>query len=110
MNKMNSRERVAAALRHEQPDRAPLQLWMTPEISKALQKHFAVDTKVDVLDAMDIDVRWLLVDYVGPELKVHEDGSRENEFGMRSRIVTNEFGSYEEPVFHPGRINPGFRA
>ena len=101
MNKMNSRERVAAALRHEQPDRAPLQLWMTSEISKALQEHFSVDSKTDVLDAMDIDVRWLLVDYVGPELKVHEDGSRENEFGMRSRTVVNEFGSYEESVFHP---------
>lgn len=101
MNKMNSRERVAAALRHEQGDRVPLQLWMTPEISQALQEHFKAGSKADVLDAMDIDVRWLLVDYVGPELKVHEDGTRENEFSVRTRTVINEFGSYEEAVFNP---------
>ncbi|RKZ95061.1 MAG: hypothetical protein DRQ40_04510 [Gammaproteobacteria bacterium] len=98
---MNSRERVKLALSHQQPDRPPLLLWMVPEILEQLKIHFGVNTEEDVLDKLDIDVRWLLPDYVGPELKVFEDGSKETEFGYRNKAIVNEFGTYEELVYHP---------
>jgi len=99
---MNSRERVQTALNHRQPDRVPLQLWLTPEVAKELKLHIGVgDSEEDILDALDIDVRWLLVDYIGPECQIYPDGSRENEFGMRFRAVSNRFGSYDEFLFHP---------
>ena len=98
---MNSRERTKLALSHTQPDRPPLLLWMVPEICEKLKKHFNVDTVDDVYDKLDIDVRWLLPDYIGPELKTFEDGSRENEFGIRMKTAVNEFGSYDEFVYHP---------
>ena len=98
---MNSFERVRIALNHQQPDRVPMLLWMTPEISMLLKKHFNLKTDEDVYDKLDIDVRWLLVDYCGPTPKTYENGSKENEFGMRFRVVENQFGRYEEFSYHP---------
>jgi len=98
---MNSRERTKLALSHQQPDRPPLLLWMVPEIIERLKNHFNVDTEEDILDKLDIDVRWLNPEYIGPKLKSFEDGSKENEFGIRTKTATNEFGSYEEFVYHP---------
>jgi len=98
---MNSRERVRTALEHRCPDRVPLLLWMTPEVSAAMRSHLQVESDNDLLDKLDIDVRWLLADYVGPELKEYEDGSREDMFGMRMRSVKNEFGAYDKHVYHP---------
>jgi len=78
-----------------------LLLWMVPEILERLKKHFNVNTEEDVLDKLDIDVRWLMPDYVGPELKVFEDGSKEADFGYRTKAIVNQFGTYEELSFHP---------
>jgi len=98
---MNSRERTKLALNHQQPDRPPLLLWMVPEILERLKKHFNVNTHEDVLDKLDIDVRWLMPDYAGPELKVFEDGSKEADFGYRMKAIVNQFGTYEELSYHP---------
>ena len=98
---VNSRERTRLALEHKQPDRPPLLLWMVPEIIGALKNHFGVDTEEDVLDKLDIDVRWLMPDYIGPELRTFEDGSRENPFGIRSLTVVNEFGRFDAFVYRP---------
>jgi uroporphyrinogen decarboxylase len=98
---VNSRERVRTALSHQSPDRAPLALWLTPEVCLRLQKHLGVDSEIAVLDALDIDVRWLLVDYIGPALQQGSDGSQSDEFGVRRRTVQNEFGGYDEIVVHP---------
>ena len=98
---MNSRERVDLTLKFQRADRVPIQLWLTPEVSQTMQKHFNVDTEEDLMDTLDVDVRWLLVDYVGPELKTYADGSKDNVFGMRFKRVQNQFGCYEEFSFHP---------
>lgn len=37
---MNSRERVLAALHHEEPDRVPIQVDFTPEVAEKLSKYF----------------------------------------------------------------------
>ena len=98
---MNSRERTKIALNHIQPDRTPMLMWITPEISRGLRSYFNVDTDEEVYDAMDVDVRWIHPDYIGPKRGVFGDGSTENEFGIRTKRVVNEFGSYDEFVFHP---------
>jgi len=97
---MNSRERVRTALSHRQPDRVPLLLWMTPVINARLQDHFGVGTEDEVLECLDIDVRWLNPDYNGPALKV-TDSVRWDWFGIGYKRVCNAFGSYEEFAFHP---------
>jgi uroporphyrinogen decarboxylase len=52
---MNSRERVATALNHMQPDRCPMQLSFTPEFRERLlhslqPKSFGLDTKAQALE------------------------------------------------------------
>jgi uroporphyrinogen decarboxylase len=39
---MSHRERVAAALRHETPDRCPLQISFTPEFAERLRRHIDI--------------------------------------------------------------------
>lgn len=51
---MTSKERVLTACRHEQPDRAPRQIYLTPEIRAQLQAHFG---GADILQALGIDLR-----------------------------------------------------
>lgn len=51
---MTSKERVLTACRHEQPDRVPRQVYLTPEICAQLQAHFG---GADILQALGIDLR-----------------------------------------------------
>jgi uroporphyrinogen decarboxylase len=59
---MTSRERVLTACRHEQPDRAPIQTYLTPEIHARLQEHFG---DRDVLEALGVDFRAVGAPYRG---------------------------------------------
>ncbi len=58
---MTSKQRVLTACRHEQPDRVPLQVYLTPEIRGRLQAHFGGD----VLEALGIDFRGVGAPYCG---------------------------------------------
>jgi uroporphyrinogen decarboxylase len=51
---MTSKERVLCACRHEQPDRAPIQTYLTPEIHARLQEHFG---DRDILECLGVDLR-----------------------------------------------------
>ena len=100
VHRMNSRQRVRTAVSHTQPDRVPLLLWMTPEITAAMQQRLGVESELDVLEALDIDVRWLIPDYIGPELK-ETPTERWDCFGIGYRKIHNEYGCYEEFSHHP---------
>lgn len=52
------KERVLAAVNHEQPDRPPITIYVTPEIDKALREYFAPRHYIDVFQ---VDFR-----HVGP--------------------------------------------
>ncbi len=58
---MTSKQRVLTACRHEQPDRVPLQVYLTPEIHRQLREHFGGD----VLEALGIDLRGVGASYCG---------------------------------------------
>ena len=49
---MGSRERFFATVRHERPDRVPLDLWARPEVMRQLREHLGTD---DVDEALGID-------------------------------------------------------
>ena len=51
---MTSKERVLTACRHEETDRVPLQIYLTPEVRARLQDHFG---ERDLLEALGIDLR-----------------------------------------------------
>ena len=96
---MTHRERVLAALSHEQPDRCPCDYSATPEISAALGQHFGEG--VGILAALDTDTRKIGPRYVGPELKVLPDGSKEDVWGVIRSPMSNEYGQYMEPSYLP---------
>lgn len=56
---MTSRERVLAALRHEQPDRTPRDFWAEPPTMKRLFAHVGHENKDRLLDELGVDVRHL---------------------------------------------------
>lgn len=100
---MNSRERVWAAVRRERPDRPASSLRCTTEAWTALKKHLGVETNEDVLDALDIDLRWVGAPFIGPkERSAIPLGSEGTDFwGCHIRKVENEFNSYFEFDHHP---------
>jgi len=56
---MTSRERVLAALRHEQPDRTPRDFWAEPPTMQRLFAHIGHSDKDSLLDSLGVDVRHL---------------------------------------------------
>ncbi|NQU11749.1 hypothetical protein HQ590_13225 [bacterium] len=100
---MTSRERVLAAARRQPTDRPPTGLRCTAEAWAALRQHLGVATNDDVLDALDVDLRYVAPPFIGPpERSAVMLGSEGTDFwGCRSRRVTNQFQTYFEFEFHP---------
>jgi uroporphyrinogen decarboxylase len=116
---MNSRERVVAALNHQEPDRVPISLGgtahkITDELFVALCQHFGLDctpsrvltglsfTYYDdqILEALGTDTRFLHLGAPEPyKQKVYPDGRYENEWG----IVFKDEGHYQGVVGNPLR-------
>ncbi len=51
---MTPRERVLTAIAHQEPDRPPIQIHVTPEIDAALREHFG---DVSYIEAFEVDFR-----------------------------------------------------
>lgn len=100
---MNSKERVLAATRRERTDRPPTSLRCTVEAWDSLKKHLGVETNNDILDVLDIDLRWVGVPFIGPkERSAIPLGSEGTDFwGCHIRKVGNEFNAYYEFDYNP---------
>jgi uroporphyrinogen decarboxylase len=100
---MNSRERILAAAKRQPTDRPPTSLRCTPEAWDALRKHLNVETNNDVLDLLDIDLRWIPIPFCGPEersaIPLHSVGT--DMWGCHNRECKNEFNTYIEFDYHP---------
>ena len=93
---MNSRERVMAAFNRQPTDRPPTSLRWTPEVWEALKKHFNVETREDVMDILDIDMRWVYLPYIGPkDLSTPPMGGNSVDYwGNEWKEAKNEFNTY----------------
>ncbi|MBN1558491.1 MAG: hypothetical protein JW951_10150 [Lentisphaerae bacterium] len=98
---MTSRERVATALGHQQPDRTPVSATFVPEVEAALRKRFGID-EPDLGAALGNDV---VKACVGLELSFY--GGPQPEYtcpwGIRWRWARNATGAYTEIVAPPLR-------
>ncbi len=99
---MNSKERVQIALNHKEPDRVPLDLWITPEIEKTLMQ------KMDRSDSFDLRVELghdLLMSIVGivASFYMSDDEEYVDPWGVTWRQVryAEGAGKYTEIVDHP---------
>jgi uroporphyrinogen decarboxylase len=94
---MTPRERWLAVLRHELPDRVPLDFRATPEATRKLLDYLRLPTLGEALIRLHVD-RPLHVGprYAGPPLTPGTDV-----FGCRFEEVDYGGGSYPECVYHP---------
>jgi uroporphyrinogen decarboxylase len=90
---MNSKERVLCTLAHQEPDRVPLDTWMTAEGREALRLHFRLPPEDDpyeqwhegLMQRFRVDFRFPKLPYIGRPLRTFADGSWETEWGFRRK-------------------------
>lgn len=102
---MKPRERVLTALRHEEPDRVPMNYHGDGNMSRRMKEHFGIEGNESracwltgnedprLLRALDCDMRTLVPDYVGPPIEGNDDGSFINVFGEHLLIEESESGA-----------------
>lgn len=99
---MNHRERVLCAMRHEQPDRAPLFYRDVPEVDQRLRKDLGLETRDQLLEYFDIDFRWVEPEYIGPPLMDEKTGIKRDIWGVEYCYTTfSDTDGYWNPVAHP---------
>lgn len=91
---MTSRERILAALRHEQPDRTPRDFWAEPPTMKRLFAHVGHADKDQLLDSLGVDVRHLEAP-APPEREV-DKGLFQNFWGERYVYNQTPWGPMRE--------------
>lgn len=100
---MTHRERVLAAVRHEETDRVPLFYRDVPEVEERLCRDLGLADREALLRYFDIDFRWVEPPYVGPPLADPDHPDRRlGIWGVEYRFIRfNERAGYWEPVSHP---------
>ncbi len=93
---MTSRERVLAALRHEQPDRTPRDFWAEPPSWRRLLAHTGHSDEQCLLDALGIDVRHLKAP--SPAEREVAPGVYQNFWGERFVYNDTPWGPMREDV------------
>ena len=100
MLKMNSRERMLAAINHEKVDRVPTDIWATPEVWGKLRQHYGSDHNVRRrlhIDGMaNVEPK-----YAGPPLPVVAHDETVDYWGIRTKRVSYAAGVYDEMVHYP---------
>ena len=103
---MDSIERFSLAMAHQEPDRVPIDYWATSEVNAKLLKHFGFSSQEELLIHFDVDFRYIEgPKYIGPELTIRPDGSKEDHFGVpRKPVAYGEgagSGTYNEVTEYP---------
>jgi len=91
---MTSRERVLAALNHQQPDRTPRDFWAEEPTWRRLLGHMGHDDRERVLCELGIDVRHL--DAPAPAERDMGGGVYQNFWGERYTYRTTDWGPMRE--------------
>ncbi len=86
---MDGRDRVLAAVSHQQPDRVPADIWAEPGVWERLRADLGLATDEAVRDRLDIDVRYLSPAYP-PDTE--SAGVRQNMWGERWQKTSTVFG------------------
>jgi len=101
------RERVLKTIEHQEPDRVALDISAVDEVMDALIDYYGIQVEEEeenkiymgadgtlferkrnqaqllLLEKLHIDFRWAWAPYIGPELRVYPDGSRDGLFGIK---------------------------
>jgi uroporphyrinogen decarboxylase len=83
------------------PDRTPADYKAEPTVNKYMMEHLKVNTFEQLLLRLESDMRRLEPRYVGPPFKTHEGGVVEDYWGIRSKHLKADHGSYDMHVHTP---------
>ncbi len=96
-----SKKRFELVVAHKEVDRPIVDFQAAREIIEGLKTHFQVETEDELLDCLQVDVRSVAPDYIGPPLKTFPDGSKESIFGVRTKEIKNPSGVSNVEVYNP---------
>jgi uroporphyrinogen decarboxylase len=94
---MTHKERVLTSLRWEEPDRVPIQTYLTPEVRAMLVEHFGTD---DVNAKLGVDFRQVGPRYRGT-VRPPDGDVRFDMWGAGYKRIEHETGAYDECVVLP---------
>jgi uroporphyrinogen decarboxylase len=102
---MDSRERTFLALDFQEPDRVPIDVWMSSGFERMITRALGV-TRAQLLDGLDVDLRYIEGPaYIGPALRDFGDGIDEDTWGVRRQLVEVDTGrgteAYREVALSP---------
>ena len=98
--KMTSRQRTLKAINFEEPDRIPIDNWMVPEITQRCMEYWGCENEEELLAFLGVDVRDNYgASYVGQEFKKYADGTVDDLWGVRRKVVTYGKGTSHEGTF-----------
>ena len=98
---MTSRERVLTAVARRLPDRTPADYKAEPDVNRYMMEHFKLNNYEELLQRLKVDIRRLEPRYVGAPFKTYEDGEFEDYWGIRSKRLKADHGSYDMHVHTP---------
>jgi len=106
---MTSKERVLAAINHQQPDRIPIGLRYAPEVEQMLLDHFGADKhELDNIVGEDlITIRPQFpsqaseLRYADPTIEITDDGELLDIWRVPFKAVQNELQNYVELAGNP---------
>ncbi|MBI9016906.1 MAG: uroporphyrinogen-III decarboxylase [Phycisphaerae bacterium] len=99
---MNSRQRVLAALNHQQPDRVPMFYRDVPEVRTRLLKDLNIANFDALLEHFEIDFRWVQPAYIGPKLESDNPNFKKDIWGVEYKFVSfSKTGGYWEVSSNP---------
>jgi uroporphyrinogen decarboxylase len=93
---MDSRERTFLSLNHQEPDRVPIDCWMSSGMKKKIEKGLKISYE-QFLDVNDVDFRYIAGPrYIGPELYNTHDNVEIDIWGVSRVQVSIKAEHYEE--------------
>ena len=98
---MTPRERMLTAIDRRRPDRTPADFKAEPMVYEYMMKYLKVNTLEELLVRLESDMRRLEPRYVGPPFKTFADGVFEDYWGIRSKHLKADHGSYDMHVHTP---------
>ena len=97
---LTAKERFKLAVAHKEVDRPVVDFQAAQEIKKGLKNYLGVDDN-QLLDILQVDVRHLGAEYIGPPLRTFPDGSREDMFGIRTKAIKAAVGATSAITYSP---------
>ncbi|MFH1007055.1 MAG: uroporphyrinogen decarboxylase family protein [Candidatus Latescibacterota bacterium] len=98
---MTSKEKVLAAVNHQETDRIPITFDAEKEVYAALYEHLGLDTKEALFDRLHVDT-WMILpgNFV---FTAEEKGKKEKTtlWGYRTKVTEYSGGTYDEVCFNP---------